>query len=129
VILSPRVSRLGNSNPRRPAGNDNDIIWAFVLNGNPQKISEGGRVEPDEFLSARRDLMPRKKYMWASVQTVRGCAKHCSFCSVSRTDRELSAAVRSLNAVTQRNRHLHTHSYLSLPQTKLSAASVLPVPL
>ncbi|MFL6465668.1 MAG: B12-binding domain-containing radical SAM protein, partial [Bryobacteraceae bacterium] len=25
-------------------------------------------------------------YMWASVQTVRGCAKHCSFCSVWRTD-------------------------------------------
>ena len=26
------------------------------------------------------------RYMWASVQTVRGCAKHCSFCSVWRTD-------------------------------------------
>ena len=24
--------------------------------------------------------------MWGSVQTVRGCAKHCSFCSVWRTD-------------------------------------------
>ena len=24
--------------------------------------------------------------MWASVQTVRGCSKHCSFCSVWRTD-------------------------------------------
>jgi len=42
---------------------------------------------------------------------------------------ELAAAVRSLNALTQRNRLLHTLSYLSLPQTKLSAASVLPVPL
>jgi hypothetical protein len=69
---------------------DGDIIWASVLkdcvNGNPQRIYEGGRVEPDEFLSARWDLMPRNKYMWASVQTVRGCAKHCSFCSVWRTD-------------------------------------------
>ena len=30
--------------------------------------------------------MPRGRYMWASVQTVRGCPKHCSFCSVWRTD-------------------------------------------
>jgi hypothetical protein len=30
--------------------------------------------------------MKRDAYMWASVQTVRGCAKHCSFCSVWRTD-------------------------------------------
>ena len=30
--------------------------------------------------------MPPEHYMWASVQTVRGCAKHCSFCSVWRTD-------------------------------------------
>jgi radical SAM superfamily enzyme YgiQ (UPF0313 family) len=30
--------------------------------------------------------MPRDKYMWASVQTIRGCPTHCSFCSVWRTD-------------------------------------------
>jgi radical SAM superfamily enzyme YgiQ (UPF0313 family) len=24
--------------------------------------------------------------MWGSVQTIRGCPKHCSFCSVWRTD-------------------------------------------
>ena len=30
--------------------------------------------------------MPPDKYMWASVQTIRGCPKHCSFCSVWRTD-------------------------------------------
>ena len=35
---------------------------------------------------ARWDLLPPGKYMWASVQTVRGCPKHCSFCSVWRTD-------------------------------------------
>ncbi len=31
-------------------------------------------------------LLPQGRYMWASVQTVRGCPKHCSFCSVWRTD-------------------------------------------
>ena len=42
---------------------------------------------------------------------------------------ELLAAVRVLHTLTQRKRHLNTLSYLSVPQTKLSAASVLPVPL
>jgi hypothetical protein len=47
---------------------------------------EGGRVEPEHLLPARWDLMPTNRYMWASVQTVRGCPKHCSFCSVWKTD-------------------------------------------
>lgn len=69
---------------------DGDLIWEVVLrdclNGAPKGIYEGGRVEPDEFVAARWDLLRRESYMWASVQTVRGCAKHCSFCSVWRTD-------------------------------------------
>jgi radical SAM superfamily enzyme YgiQ (UPF0313 family) len=69
---------------------DGDVVWAAVLedcmNSSPQRIYEGGRIEPERFLPARWDLMPDDKYMWASVQTVRGCAKHCSFCSVWRTD-------------------------------------------
>jgi hypothetical protein len=38
--------------------------------------------------------------MWASVQTVRGCPKHCSFCSVWRTDGQ-KARQRSADAVIQ----------------------------
>ena len=69
---------------------DGDVVWASVLadcaKGAVQPVYEGGRIEPDQFLPARWDLMPPDSYMWASVQTVRGCPKHCSFCSVWRTD-------------------------------------------
>jgi radical SAM superfamily enzyme YgiQ (UPF0313 family) len=69
---------------------DGDVVWAKVLrdccHGEAQRIYEGGRIEASEFLPARWDLVPRKSYMWGSVQTVRGCPKHCSFCSVWRTD-------------------------------------------
>jgi radical SAM superfamily enzyme YgiQ (UPF0313 family) len=69
---------------------DGDVVWSKVAadcaNGGPQPLYEGGRIEGDEFLPARWDLIPPDSYMWASVQTVRGCPKHCSFCSVWRTD-------------------------------------------
>jgi radical SAM superfamily enzyme YgiQ (UPF0313 family) len=69
---------------------DGDIIWAAALEdcrrGVPKSIYNGGRVEASDFMPARWDLVPRNRYMWASVQTVRGCPKHCSFCSVWRTD-------------------------------------------
>jgi radical SAM superfamily enzyme YgiQ (UPF0313 family) len=69
---------------------DGDVIWATVLadcrDGSILPTYEGGRVEEGAFQRARWDLLPRGRYMWASVQTVRGCSKHCSFCSVWRTD-------------------------------------------
>ena len=69
---------------------DGDIIWGQVLRdcaaGAPERIYSGGKVEPGDFKKARWDLLPDDSYMWGSVQTVRGCAKHCSFCSVWRTD-------------------------------------------
>jgi radical SAM superfamily enzyme YgiQ (UPF0313 family) len=69
---------------------DGDLVWPTVLDdcdrGNPQPLYNGGRVDGESFYPARWDLLPSNRYMWASVQTVRGCPKHCSFCSVWRTD-------------------------------------------
>jgi radical SAM superfamily enzyme YgiQ (UPF0313 family) len=69
---------------------DGDQIWVTVVEdccaGRPLPLYDGGRIGGDAFLPARWDLLPRGRYMWASVQTVRGCPKHCSFCSVWRTD-------------------------------------------
>jgi radical SAM superfamily enzyme YgiQ (UPF0313 family) len=69
---------------------DGDLIWTKVVRdcfaGHPQPVYDGGRVSGDDFIPARWDLLPEASYMWASVQTVRGCPKHCSFCSVWRTD-------------------------------------------
>ncbi len=69
---------------------DGDVVWSKVLedcrNGGVAPLYNGGRLEAESFAPARWELIPRKRYMWASVQTVRGCPKHCSFCSVWRTD-------------------------------------------
>jgi len=69
---------------------DGDIVWAAVLSDcardAPRAQYEGGRVQGTALLPARWDLLPADRYMWGSVQTVRGCPKHCSFCSVWRTD-------------------------------------------
>jgi hypothetical protein len=81
---------------------DGDQIWATVLAdceaGSPGRRYEGGRVEGGSFAPARWDLLPAGKYMWASVQTVRGCPKHCSFCSVWRTDGQ-QPRMRTIDAV------------------------------
>lgn len=69
---------------------DGDLAWGQVLRdcarAEPRRIYQGGRLEADQFQPARWDLLPAGKYMWGSVQTTRGCPKHCSFCSVWRTD-------------------------------------------
>jgi tRNA A37 methylthiotransferase MiaB len=85
---------------------DGDLVWATVLDDcdrdDPQPLYAGGRVDGDSFYPARWDLLPADRYMWASVQTVRGCPKHCSFCSVWRTDgqkprqRDVSLVVREI---------------------------------
>jgi radical SAM superfamily enzyme YgiQ (UPF0313 family) len=84
---------------------DGDIAWGKVvadcLAGKPERIYAGGRIEGGEFLAARWDLMNPEKYMWASVQTVRGCPKHCSFCSVWRTDGQKPRQRRFQNVVDE----------------------------
>ncbi|MGE5245703.1 MAG: B12-binding domain-containing radical SAM protein [Betaproteobacteria bacterium] len=69
---------------------DGDVVWPRVIDdcvaGAPQPVYDAGRIGGSSFSVARWDLLPERRYMWASVQTVRGCPKHCSFCSVWRTD-------------------------------------------
>ena len=83
---------------------DGERIWPVVikacLEGTHQPIYEGGRIEGGSMLKARWDLLPPDAYMWASVQTVRGCPKHCSFCSVWRTDGQ-KPRVRTSDAVVE----------------------------
>ncbi|MEO8098495.1 MAG: radical SAM protein [Acidobacteriota bacterium] len=83
---------------------DGDVAWGQLLNDYAsqtlQRIYEGGRVGAEQFKQARWDLMPENSYMWASVQTVRGCPKHCSFCSVWRTDGQ-KPRQRSTDAVIE----------------------------
>jgi radical SAM superfamily enzyme YgiQ (UPF0313 family) len=85
---------------------DGDLLWPQVIEdclaGRPRPLYDGGRIAGAEFTPARWDLLPKGRYMWASVQTVRGCPKHCSFCSVWRTDgqeprqRAVSPVVREI---------------------------------
>jgi radical SAM superfamily enzyme YgiQ (UPF0313 family) len=83
---------------------DGDIAWGQAikgcLEGAPKVVYEGGKIDADHFLQARWDLLPPDRYMWASVQTVRGCPKHCSFCSVWRTDGQ-EPRQRGVDAVVQ----------------------------
>ena len=69
---------------------DGEQAWPLALRdctaGRPERRYDGGRVGGETFLPGRWELLPQGRYMWASVQTVRGCPKHCSFCSVWRTD-------------------------------------------
>ena len=108
---------------------DGDLVWPGVLHdcerSAPQALYDGGRVGGDDFLSARWDLLPPDRYMWASVQTVRGCPKHCSFCSVWRTDGQ-TPRQRSVQSVI---RELVTLRRMGFRFIVLADDNFYPVPL
>ena len=82
-----------------------DQIWPAVLAdcavGKPKARYDGGRLEASDFHAGRWELLPDRRYMWASVQTVRGCPKHCSFCSVWRTDGQRARQRAAANVVDE----------------------------
>lgn len=66
---------------------DGEVSWPRAVRDHAarklERIYNGGRVPSSEFVRARWDLLPHlDRYVAPTVQTVRGCMKSCSFCSV-----------------------------------------------
>ena len=83
-------------------------IWpqrrrATASPGSRSALYDGGRIDGDQFVVGAVGPAAAGRYMWASVQTVRGCPKHCSFCSVWRTDGQ-EPRQRGVDRVVQRDR-------------------------
>ena len=93
---------------------DGDLVWASVLRdcaaGQLRELYEGGRVDGRSFFPGKWSLLPKDRYMWGSVQTVRGCPKHCSFCSVWRTDGQ-TPRLRGPADIIEEIKELRSHGY------------------
>jgi radical SAM superfamily enzyme YgiQ (UPF0313 family) len=67
-----------------------DLVWRQVvedaLSGRLKKLYGGGRVEGEQMVKPRWDLMKPDRYLMGSIQTVAGCPENCNFCSVWVTD-------------------------------------------
>ncbi len=89
---------------------DGELIWSQLLDdyreGKLRQIYRGGRVDAEAFAPARWDLMHLNRYLLASIQTVRGCPKQCSFCSVWVQDGRVPR-VRSTDAIMQEVHYLY----------------------
>ncbi len=89
---------------------DAEIAWPRLvidyIEGRLQTTYKGGRVAPDAFVPARWDLMKLDRYLVASIQTVRGCPKQCSFCSVWVQDGR-TPRTRATDAILAEVHQLH----------------------
>ena len=89
---------------------DGEIVWGNLLDdysrGELKPIYKGGQVGSEYFTPARWDLMHLDQYLTASIQTVRGCPKQCSFCSVWVQDGRVPR-VRANEAILQEVRSLY----------------------
>ena len=108
-IRTRRTSTATRTPSSRATATSSGSRWSKTVSpAGRRRMYDGGRVAGERFLSARWDLLPEGRYMWASVQTVRGCPKHCSFCSVWRTDgqeprqREADPVVREIVELRRR---------------------------
>jgi radical SAM superfamily enzyme YgiQ (UPF0313 family) len=93
---------------------DGDLVWGTVVKDcATQQLKEqyeGGRIDGRSFFPGKWSLLPKDKYMWGSVQTVRGCPKHCSFCSVWRTDGQ-APRMRGPADIVEEIRELRGHGF------------------
>ncbi len=93
---------------------DAETAWPQLLDdyaaGTLQERYKGGRVDPQYFAPARWDLMNLEPYLMASVQTVRGCPKQCSFCSVWVQDGRVPR-VRANDAIIEEVKYLYAAGF------------------